>query len=260
MCRILFASGPGERVRELFEALVRSAEKDPYRAERGGKRQHRDGWGYVLLKDGSVYHYRSTKPIFEDSERFDLMERLGDEVVLMAHARAASQGSVNLLNTQPFQFSSCNGFSFWFMHNGDLNKEELLRAGNLDAERLEDASDSYAFAAYLCKSLKGLDDEELLKLYSLGMRLSKTTFNTGTLFVTPRAWKALVTAYMVEKYSRDRNHWNYARLIKLDDGETLALASSTLELYLKAEWETVGNGEAYFIERGRIKRAELVRG
>ncbi|WP_457742039.1 class II glutamine amidotransferase [Thermococcus sp.] len=258
MCRILFARGQGEKIQGLFEALVRSAENDPYRARRSGKRQHRDGWGYVLLRDDSVYHYRSTRPIFNDPERFRLIKQLEGNVVLMAHARAASQGSVNILNTQPFQFSSCNGFSFWFMHNGDLNKEELLRTENLNTRGLEGASDSYAFAVYLCRSLNKLDDNNTLKHYSRGAKLSRTTFNTGTLFVTQRKWKALVTAYMVEKYLKDKDHWNYARLIKLNDGEIFALASSTLELYFKARWENVANGEVYFIEQGRIKKVKLV--
>ena len=123
MCRILFAAGEGEEISPLFEALVKGAENDPYKERRGKGRQHRDGWGYVLLKGESVRHYRSLRPIFEDVEGMEsLREGLNGFTVLMVHARAASQGSRSFFNVQPFAFSSRRGFSFWVLHNGDLDK------------------------------------------------------------------------------------------------------------------------------------------
>ncbi len=72
----------------------------------------------------------------------------------MAHARAASQGGKTLFNVQPFQFSTKHGFSFWFMHNGDLDKEALIwKAGGFKGEELVNASDSYVFATYLSKTI-----------------------------------------------------------------------------------------------------------
>jgi len=260
VCRILFAKGSGNEIEPLAKAFMKSAENDPYRARRSGKSQHRDGWGYVLLSDGSVHHYRSARAVFEDEEEFSRLVELlrgGDEVVLLAHARASSQGSQGLFNSQPFAFSTGRGFSFWFLHNGDLDKERIIELADFDGEALRDASDSYTFAAYLCRALKRPERDELLRHYSLGSSLAKTTFNTATLFLLPDGgWRAFVTAYMTEGYWRDDLRRDYARLIELD-GEVFAVASSTLGLYHDADWKNVPNGTALLITPDGIERFPL---
>ena len=258
MCRILFARGSGEKVKPLAEAFKNSAENDPYRARRSGKSQHRDGWGYVLLRDGSVYHYRSSKPAFEDEQGFSrLVELLDGDVILLTHARASSQGSLGLFNVQPFAFSTRRGFSFWFLYNGDLDKGRIIELAGFDESDLKDASDSYAFSAYLCRALKKPERDELLKHYSIGMSLARTTFNTATLFLLSRgSWRAFVTAYMTDKYWENPLHRNYARLIKLDK-DVFAVASSTLELYHDADWRDIPNGTAYIISPDGIEHLSL---
>ncbi|WP_206203780.1 class II glutamine amidotransferase [Thermococcus sp. 21S9] len=260
VCRILFAMGPGEGIESLARAFMKSAENDPYRARRGGKSQHRDGWGYVLLSDGSVHHYRSARAVFEDGKGFSRLVELlreSDNAVLLAHARASSQGSLGLFNVQPFAFSTRRGFSFWFLHNGDLEKEKIIALAGFEGEDLRDASDSYAFSAYLCRVLQRPEKEELLKHYSLGASLAKTTFNTATLFLLPDGhWRAFVTAYMTNEYWKNDLHRDYARLIELD-GDVLAVASSTLELYHKADWKNIPNGTALLITPGGIERLPL---
>jgi len=252
VCRILFARGRGERLIPLVEAFAKSAENDPYRLKDG---QHRDGWGYVLLSGESVHHYRSARAVFDDKKEFSrLLELLreSDNGVLLAHARARSQGSLGLFNVQPFAFSTRRGFSFWFLHNGDLDKGRIIEAANFEERDLEGTSDSYTFSAYLCRALERPEEEELLRHYSLGASLTRTTFNTATLFLLPNGdWKAFVTAYARGSYLSDGAKWNYARLIKLEDG-VFAVASSTLELYHRAEWETVPNGTAYLVTPGGL--------
>ncbi|WP_297467125.1 class II glutamine amidotransferase [Thermococcus sp.] len=260
MCRILFARGPGERIVPLIEALRKSAENDPYRARRSGKRQHADGWGYVLLRDGEVYHYRSSKAVFEDEGGFSKLLGLLEEdgkAVLLAHARASSQGSLSLFNVQPFAFSTRRGFSFWFLHNGDLDKEKVIGLAGFEGNDLRDASDSYVFSAYLCRALERPKMEELLKHYSLGVSLTRTTFNTATLFLFPDGgWRVFVTAYMTKEYWENPLHRDYARLIELDD-DVFAVASSTLELYHRADWKTIPNSTAYLIDSDKIERLSL---
>ncbi|WP_297063127.1 class II glutamine amidotransferase [Thermococcus sp.] len=257
MCRILFARGPGEKIGSLTEAFRKSAENDPYRARRSGKRQHADGWGYVLLRNGVVYHYRSSKAVFEDGEGFSKLLGLlegGEEAVLLAHARASSQGSLGLFNVQPFAFSTRRGFSFWFLHNGDLDKEKVIELAGFDENDLREVSDSYVFSAYLCRALERPEREELLRHYSRGVSLTRTTFNTATLFLLPDgSWKAFVTAYMTEEYWENPLHRDYARLIELD-GEVFAVASSTLELYHRADWKTISNGSTYLIDADKVER------
>lgn len=201
MCRILFARGIGQEVAPpLFDALIKSAQNDPYREKRNKKTQHPDGWGgYVLLREENATHYRSVLPIFNDPNAENLLNSLTEEdsqVVLMAHARAASQGGKTLFNVQPFQFSTRHGFSFWFMHNGDLDKEALIwKAGGFKGEELVNASDSYVFAAYLSKTIDNITLEEISRRFVLGLETTRTTLNTGTLFLLPDgSWSAFITA------------------------------------------------------------------
>ncbi|WP_297497756.1 class II glutamine amidotransferase [Thermococcus sp.] len=257
MCRILFAMGDGDELKPLAEALRKSAEYDPYRERKSGKTSHADGWGYVILREDGIAHYRSPRPIFEDERGFSgLLDNLRGEAVLMAHARAASQGAKSLFNAQPLSFSSRKGFSFWFSHNGDLDKETVIERAGFEREHFEETSDSYAFSAYLCRLLDGPSVESLIEHYSFGASVSRTTFNTMTLFLMPDgSWKAFITAYMSPTYYHNALHRDYAKLIKLS--RPFAIASSTLELYHGADWVEIPNGTAYLIEPGRFENLKL---
>jgi predicted glutamine amidotransferase len=249
MCRVLFAVGEGERMRPLLEALVKASENDPYKAARGKGNQHRDGWGYVVFQDGSLTHYRSEKPVFEDMEAVKkLSGSLHGFTVLLAHSRAASQGTKSLFNVQPFAFSSRRGFSFWLYHNGDLDKEKIIELAEFDKKDFEKASDSYAFGAYLCRKLESPSEGHLLEHYSKIARTTKTSFNTGAFFLSPDSAVGFVTAYAEPTYLLRRQNWDYVRQIVLNEKDLFAVASSTLELYHEAKWENAVNGTAFYVE------------
>nr|WP_209478249.1 class II glutamine amidotransferase [Thermococcus stetteri] len=261
MCRILFARGIGQEVAPLFDALIKSSQKDPYKEKRNKKTQHSDGWGYVLLKEGNATHYRSVLPMFNDSHAKGLLNSLMEEdseVVLMAHARAASQGEKTLFNVQPFSFSTKHGITFWFMHNGDLDKEALIWKAGFKVEELVEASDSYVFGVYLSNTIDNPTPKEISRRFILGLETTRTTLNTGTLFLLPDgSWSAFITAYMVDKYANSLDDWNYARLIELKNSGLYAVASSTLELYYEARWRTLNNGTALSISSDKIERFAL---
>ncbi|WP_010478053.1 class II glutamine amidotransferase domain-containing protein [Thermococcus zilligii] len=249
MCRVLFGVGEGKRIRPLLEAFIDASENDPYKEARGKGREHRDGWGYVLLGKGAVNHYRSGRPVFEDEEGVEKLETsLDGFVVLLAHSRAASQGTKGLFNVQPFAFSTGRGFFFWLYHNGDLDKDEIIRLAELSREDLKNASDSYVFGAYLSRKLESLSKEDLLKRYSEIRGTTKTSFNTGALFLTPDSIKGFVTAYSEPEYILRRENWDYARQIVLSEKNLFAVASSTLELYHRASWRNAVNGTAFYVE------------
>jgi predicted glutamine amidotransferase len=252
MCRILFGTGDGEKVEPLFEALIKSAENDPYKERRGRGRQHRDGWGYLLLDldSGSTLHYRSTKPIFDDTNGTErLLKNLNGRVALMVHARDASQGAVNLFNVQPFSFSSKRGFSYWVLHNGDLDKEKIIELADLDGKNLEEASDSYAFATYLCRRLENTSPQALLRRYREILKTTKTVFNTmGTFHDSRRGFNAFITAYMVDSYLSNPLQRDYAKLLLLKEKDLFAVSSSTLELYHESRYKEVPNGTAFYIK------------
>ena len=263
MCRILFAAGEGEEIVPLLEATVKAAENDPYKEKRGKGRQHRDGWGYVLLKDGNIRHYRSIKPIFEDSRGLEsLIGELGGFVVLMVHARAASQGIKSLFNVQPFAFSSRRGFSFWLLHNGDLNKDRVIELAELNKAELELASDSYAFGTYLCRKLESTSLPNLLFHYRVIEETLRTAFNTMTLFHDSRkGFRAFITARMRDEFLENQLEYDYYRLILLEKKNLFAVASSTVELYYPEKYETVPNETAFKLriegERFEVKRVHL---
>ncbi|WP_456394283.1 class II glutamine amidotransferase [Thermococcus sp.] len=246
MCRILFAAGNGHEIRELLDAFVRSSENDPYKARRNRGSQHKDGWGYVLLKRDTVEHYRSMTPVFQDEAVQRLRNRLSGFTVLIAHSRAASQGSRNLFNVQPFGFSSRRGFSFWFLHNGDLKKDMIIRMAELEAEKLENASDSFTAAVYLCRFLEGSTKENLLARFKELKKTTNTALNTATLITAPRGGvKAFITAYMLADAPAERD---YYRLLILSKKNLFAVASSTFELYHDGPFQDVENGEAFHVE------------
>jgi len=250
MCRVLFAVGDGEGIQPLVDALVKASKNDPYKEARGKGNEHGDGWGYTLLKKDSLLNYRSGKPIFEDIEGVERLKgSLSGFLVVIAHARAASQGAKNLFNVQPFSFSSRKGFSYWIYHNGDLNKAEVIRLADFDEAHFEDASDSYAMGAYLCRMLDSFEADEVLKHYSILAKTANTSFNTGTLFLSSSGEAAgFVTAYSKPTYLLKRENWDYVRQIVLRRGNLFAVGSSTLELYHKAEWQNAVNGTAFYID------------
>ncbi|HDZ36067.1 MAG TPA: class II glutamine amidotransferase [Thermococcus sp.] len=252
MCRILFAAGNGERIRPLLDALVKSSENDPYKERRGKTRWHRDGWGYVLLKDGSVKHYRSVRPIFKDSKAVDfLRNELEGFTVLMAHTRAASQGVKNLFNVQPFAFSTRRGFTFWLLHNGDLDKARIIELAELDEEDLRNASDSYTFATYLCRRLPSPKLEDVLTHYGAIGKTTKSTFNTMTLFQSSEGdFSAFITASMDEKYAENPLNYAYGKLLLIEDEDLFAVTSSTFELYHPADYREIPNGTAFYVRLG----------
>ncbi|ANF23429.1 class II glutamine amidotransferase [Thermococcus piezophilus] len=249
MCRILFAAGDGKKIKPLVDAIVKASENDPYKERRGSGRQHRDGWGYVLVRDGSVRHYRSMKPIFEDSSAVaSVKDALEGFSVLMVHTRAASQGAKNLFNVQPFAFSTRRGFSFWLLHNGDLNKEKIIELAELDEKDLRNASDSYTFAVYLCRRLPSPKLEDVLIHYRVIEETTKSVFNTMTLFQNSKGeFTAFITAKMVERLLQKPERFDYSKLLLLREENLFAVASSTLELYHEAGYEVIPNETAFYL-------------
>jgi len=253
VCRILFATGEGRAVVPLLEGLVKASGNDPYKEKRGKGREHRDGWGYLLIKNGSVRHYRSMRPLFEDGDALEtLREELDGFVTLMVHARAASQGSKDLFNVQPLAFSSRHGFTFWLIHNGDLDKSRIINLGELDAEELERASDTYAFATYLCRRLRNPTPEDLLLHYRRGAEATRSLFNTAGIFhLSSGDFVAFLTAKMGDNYLRDPLSYDYGKLLLLRRENLFAVASSTVGLYHRAEYDVVPINTAFYVRIGR---------
>ena len=249
MCRILFAVGEGKRVKPLLDALLKSSEHDPYKLARKKGSQHRDGWGYLLIKDNYIEHYRSENPIFEDKKKVkEVMEKLDDFVIFLAHTRAASQGGKNLFNVQPFAFSTKRGFMFWIIHNGDLSKDQLVEMGELNPVEVEGASDSYVMGVYLCRFLEGIEKEHLLTRFGEIKTATKSLLNTATVLMnSEKEIRAFITGYMSDIYVSDTLNYYYGRLLYFEGADIFAVVSSTFEQYSYIPFEEVENGTAFYV-------------
>jgi len=248
MCRVLFAVGNGSEMREFVDALVKSSENDVYKVAFGKSPYHKDGWGFVWISKDDLEHYKTSKPIFEDTKGVrKFLESLDGFGVLLAHTRAASQGTVNLFNAQPLVYSSPEGFNFWFYHNGDLNKQILIDMAGLDNEKLKDISDSYVLGLYLLSSLRSFSKDEILKRFRKIVPMVRTTLNTASLFITPSEIKGFVTAYMVREREEDSLYKRYSRLLKVERENLFAIVSSTFEVYSELSFEEVKNRTAFYL-------------
>jgi len=248
LCRILLAAGEGYRMRPLVEALIRASENDPYKARRGRGNQHRDGWGYVLITKDKIEYYKSPKPIFKDERSSQLMTNLKGFGVLLLHSRAASQGGVNLFNTQPFAYGSPHGYQLFFMHNGDLIKDLLLEGLKLPKEKFEEASDSYLAGMYISLFLRDTDDKSIVERLALLKNVVRTSLNTGGIILTPKEIKLFGTAYMREEFLEKEAERNYMRLLSFYSADLFAMMSSTLELYTFLPLDNVNNSTIYVVD------------
>ncbi|AFK21770.1 putative glutamine amidotransferase, class II [Pyrococcus sp. ST04] len=234
-------------MRPLVEALIKASQNDPYKAARGRGNQHKDGWGYVLVTKEHLEYYRSPKPIFEDEMATKLMEKLKGFSVLLLHSRAASQGGVNVFNTQPFSYCSPHGYQLYFIHNGDLIKDLLLEGLKLPKERFEEVSDSYLAGMYTSLFLTEIDDKEIVRRFALLKPVVRTSLNTGGIIMTPKKIKVFATAYTKEDLWEDENHRRYTQLLTFYGADLFAVMSSTLELYTFLPLDKVDNGTGFVI-------------
>lgn len=93
---------------------------------------NRDGWGMITyhmaqnLRESQTI--RSEIEAYSDVDFYDQTSALlsTNEVnMLIGHLRQTSSGADNIENPHPFVYTSGNGQTYSFGHNGDLNKDDL---------------------------------------------------------------------------------------------------------------------------------------
>lgn len=91
----------------------------------GLSEQHPDGWGVAYYIDGTPHVLRGTNPALSD-RMFQRVSGVVASETVIAHVRKATQGTLSVLNTHPFQYGR------WvFAHNGDVpsfseHREQLI--------------------------------------------------------------------------------------------------------------------------------------
>lgn len=83
------------------------------------KGAHCDGWGLAFYNKNYARIYREDKPAGYSEWMNFLINHENYSNCVISHIRQATQGSVNLQNTQPFS-REAHGVQHVFSHNGDL--------------------------------------------------------------------------------------------------------------------------------------------
>lgn len=242
---VAIGSFEDRELRELLEALRGAAAHDPYGEALHGEASHGDGWGVLIAAlDGSrSVHYRSIRPIYgEDPARIsEVIPRWapGERIVVMAHARAASEGSpVNLMSTHPVHAHSPWG-DLYLVHNGEFLRERL-GDGEDPARALR--SDTWSAAVALASRIRGRisrdDLEWLLGAEDAGANLGAALLGGDSVQVV------VGSHYPLLGDGRDADRERYYRLYRCDFPGGAAYASSTVaELLTKRGCSPIRNGE-----------------
>ncbi|MFP3235753.1 MAG: hypothetical protein RXR74_05105 [Nitrososphaeria archaeon] len=247
MCRMLVAVGRFEagELRSMVRALREAAAYDPYGEALYGERSHDDGWGILIARlDGSAaLHHRSTRPIFSsgsDPESAIPGWAAGAPVVLMAHARKASEGTpVDLASTHPVHASSAWG-DLYIVHNGSFDR------GKLDGLIGEAAphSDTWAAAVALASRIRGGISRRDLE-WLLGAE--RTGANLGIALLGAAAGPQVIVGshYRLRGDASDPDLERYYRLYECaSDGGTIYASSTVVELHMGTRGcRALGNGE-----------------
>ena len=149
MCRMVAYRGSDRAtLRELADCLVKAAEDDPLKGW-----SHPHGWGMVALTEDKLIHHRSSRPIFEPSERstlINLVDSLSGKMMVIIHARKASDPSlVSSMYSHPYQESNDREV-IYLAHNGSVDLSLAREVGM----GIEGVVDSELVAKYI--SMKGI--------------------------------------------------------------------------------------------------------
>ncbi|MEF3244496.1 MAG: class II glutamine amidotransferase [Caldisericaceae bacterium] len=234
MCRILFLRGTKEDntiANSLLTALVSSSKFDPTYGDT--PISHSDGYGYVFFGRSkntvSSYHFRTTQPIFESSEINFIKELVSsfDTYILSIHARKALLGAINVINNHPYHFTLKNGFDYYLMHNGTLNKAEVEK---IFANKAEDnLSDTYTLGLGIASNLQEMSNVKYFLSKGKELVLPTSALNTVNIFYkTSVDFSIFLTTFY-------RGKENYFKTFTYEDNSFFAFFSSTLVNYLSKD-------------------------
>lgn len=121
-------------------------------ARRGGDTgPHSDGWGIAFFRDGDVAVMREPEPSAHSPLLRFIHEQQTPSELVISHIRKATQGAVNLRNTQPF-VRELGGRPHVFAHNGDLGDlRQRISVDESHFRAIGDTDSEHAFCYLLAK-------------------------------------------------------------------------------------------------------------
>lgn len=127
MCRFFgYVGDSGEELSSAYRALKKAAEYDINLKNLSGRTDHPDGWGYVILSDSGIHHYRSGMPIYKDE--FTMPKTSGRIYAIMHARRASSRSHLGVQFAHPFAATSGRSISF-LAQNGNVRHGIRGRSG-----------------------------------------------------------------------------------------------------------------------------------
>lgn len=131
-CRMFGYCGELEAdVHALFAGLKRACANDPMLpAVAEGCSRHCDGWGYVIHADNGLFHYRTSRPVYEDDA---VLPKLQGGIRAIFHGRFASDPDLSgHIFSHPFMAAN-RGEVMFLAHNGGVDPDPLP-ARTVDSE------------------------------------------------------------------------------------------------------------------------------
>ncbi|MGB5632733.1 MAG: class II glutamine amidotransferase [Waterburya sp.] len=134
---------------------------------------HKDGWGIAFYAENDAQIIRETIPAFDSDYIHCLKDHNFSSNLVISHIRLATQGKIELKNTQPFS-RELAGKMHVFAHNGNLKNIETNPKIKLGRYRPIGETDSeYAFC-FLMSLMEDLWTSE--KLPDLAARLEVISY------------------------------------------------------------------------------------
>jgi predicted glutamine amidotransferase len=120
-------------VRELYSGLKRACANDPaLQSVAPNCSQHSHGWGYVIHADNGLFHYRTSRSIYEDDI---VLPKLEGQIRAIFHGRYAS--NLELMGhifSHPFMAFN-DKQTIFLAHNGGVDpKEKKISERKVDSE------------------------------------------------------------------------------------------------------------------------------
>lgn len=134
MCRMFAYIGDSQKeLQSLYDALIKASEHDVHITWSKNK-QHKDGWGCVILTDNRIFHYRNQNPIFEDDYNLPKINGLTYAIFHSRRKSHANSPEGSPVLSQPFATETDKEIIF-LAHNGGL-KIDPERPHVVDSERV----------------------------------------------------------------------------------------------------------------------------
>lgn len=275
MCRFVFYQGNPIRLSELLTEPDHSLINQSFGAREREEPLNGDGFGVAWFAEDSHQPalFRSVSPAWSNQNLLELARVVSSSCIL-AHVRAATQGTVSESNCHPFRRGR-----LVFMHNGDiggfdkLRRPLLARLSDGAFDDIEGRTDSEHFFALIQDALAEQDDDPSPVVLLDALRIALDMVRELTATFAPHEFtylnavltdgdSAVVCRYTDDDAARAESlYLNQGRRFVCEDGlcrmlepgaggGTLLLASEPLST--EPGWRMVEPNSALLIQGGEV--------